>query len=365
MAKSFKLPRWLSIGLAFPLFILNAWVLLGVIKYLQPLVNIVIAAILLAFVLEYPIGFLQKRRVNRNLATAGVLLLALIIFAALGITVLPLILEQVNELVNILPNWFDSGTQQLQTFQNWAATQQLPINLSGLLPDILNKLSSQIQSLSGSIIGLAFGTIGSVFNILLTIVLTLYMILNGDRLWEGILKWFPARIGKQVSESLSEDFQNYFIGQATLATVLATGLSLAFVALRVPLNLLFALVIGFFALFPFGTGIGITLVSLLVGLKDFWLGIEVLTVSVAIDQFNYNFVAPRILSKFTGLNPVWVVISLLIGAKLLGVLGLLVAIPLGSFIKSVADSWRDGEFNIVDEKELDETELKILGDGSQ
>ncbi|WP_414623906.1 AI-2E family transporter [Calothrix sp. CCY 0018] len=359
MAEGFKLPRWLSFGLAFPLFILNAWVLLGVIKYLQPLVDIVIAAVLLAFVLEYPIGFFQKRGVNRNLATAGVLLLAIVIVVVLGIIVLPLILEQVNELVNILPNWIDSGTQQLQTFQNWAATQQLPINPSGLLPDILEKLSNQVQSLSGRIIGLAFGTIGSVLNILLTVVLTLYMILNGDRVWEGILKWFPSHISKQVSESLSEDFQNYFIGQATLALILATGLTLAFVALRVPLNLLFALVIGFFALFPFGTGIGITLVSLLVGLKNFWLGVEVLTVAIAIDQFNYNFVAPRILSKFTGLNPVWVVISLLVGAKLLGVLGLLIAIPLASFIKSVADSWRDGDFNIVDKKELEESELGV------
>ncbi|MGB6298748.1 MAG: AI-2E family transporter [Rivularia sp. (in: cyanobacteria)] len=359
MAEGFKLPRWLSIGFAFPLFILNAWVLLGVIKYLQPLVNIVIAAVLLAFVLEYPIGFFQKRGVNRNLATAGVLLLALIIVVALGITVLPLILEQVNELVNILPTWIDSGTQQLQTFQDWAATQQLPINLSGLLPDILQRLSNQVQSLSGRIIGLAFGTIGSVFNILLTVVLTLYMILNGDRLWEGILKWFPSQISNQVSESLSEDFQNYFIGQATLATILATALTLAFVALQVPLNLLFALVIGFFALFPFGTGIGITLISLLVGLNNFWLGVEVLTVAVAIDQFNYNFVAPRILSKFTGLNPVWVVISLLIGAKLLGVLGLLIAIPLASFIKSFADSWRDGDFNLVGEKELANEKLGV------
>ena len=359
MAEGFKLPRWLSVGLAFPLFILNAWVLLGVIKYLQPLVNIVIAAVLLAFVLEYPIGFFQKRGVNRNLATVGVLLLAVIIVVALGITVLPLILEQVNELVNILPNWIDSGTEQLQAFQDWAATQQLPINLSGLLPDILERLSNQVQSLSGRIIGLAFGTIGSVFNILLTVVLTLYMILNGDRVWEGILKWFPSHISKQVSESLSEDFQNYFIGQATLALILATALTFAFVALQVPLNLLFALVIGFFALFPFGTGIGITLVSLLVGLKNFWLGVEVLTVAIAIDQFNYNFVAPRILSKFTGLNPVWVVISLLIGAKLLGVLGLLIAIPLGSFIKSVADSWRDGEFNMVDKKESEESELGV------
>ncbi|MFM6225410.1 MAG: AI-2E family transporter, partial [Dolichospermum sp.] len=64
----------------------------------------------------------------------------------------------------------------------------------------------------------------------------------------------------------------------------------------------------------------------------------------AIDQINSNIVAPRILGNLTGLNPVWVVISLLIGAKLGGVVGLLVAIPLASFIKDIADNWRNGEF---------------------
>ncbi len=82
-------------------------------------------------------------------------------------------------------------------------------------------------------------------------------------------------------------------------------------------------------------------------LQNFWLGVEVAGIAVAIDQINSNFIAPRILGNLTGLNPVWVVVSLLIGAKLGGVLGLLIAIPLASFIKDIADSWRDGEFNQI------------------
>jgi predicted PurR-regulated permease PerM len=152
-------------------------------------------------------------------------------------------------------------------------------------------------------------------------------------------------MAKKVRELLREDFNNYFIGQATLGAILAIAITLAFLALRVPLSLLFGLGIGFFSLFPFGTGIGIAIVSLLVALKDFGLGIEVAIIGVAIDQINSNIVAPRILGNLTGLNPVWVVISLLIGAKLGGILGLLVAIPLASFIKDIADTWRNGEFN--------------------
>jgi predicted PurR-regulated permease PerM len=78
----------------------------------------------------------------------------------------------------------------------------------------------------------------------------------------------------------------------------------------------------------------------LVALQNFWLGVEVFAVAVAIDQVNSNFIAPRILGGFTGLNPVWILISLLLGAKLGGLLGVLIAIPLASFIKSTVDSLR-------------------------
>ncbi|MBH8554277.1 AI-2E family transporter [Nostocaceae cyanobacterium CENA357] len=346
-----KLPRWLTLSLAFPLVILNGWVLLQVIKYFQPLVSILVAALLLAFILDYPIRLFQKQGVKRNIAITIVLLLAVVIIAAFGITLVPLIIQQINELANILPAWIDSGRQQLQNFQNWAITEQLPINLSGLVPQILDRISTQIQNFTGKILSLALDTIGSIVNVLLTVVLTFYLVLNGESLWDGIFLWFPSRVGTYIRQSIREDFQNYFIGQFILATILASGVILAFLALRVPLGLLFGLVIGFFALFPFGTGIGISIVSSLVALNNFWLGVEVVVVAVAIDQFNSNFVAPRILGNLTGLNPVWVVISLLLGVKLGGLLGLLVAIPLASFIKSVADGWREGKLNIESDEE--------------
>ncbi|MBD2778211.1 AI-2E family transporter [Iningainema tapete] len=345
--QSANLPRWLSIGLAFPLAILNGWVLLQVVNYFQPLVSVFIAALLLAFVLNYPIQFLQQQGVKRNLGAGVVLLLAVVIFVALAITLVPLILAQLNELANILPAWIDSGTQQIQAWQTWAANQQLPANISNLITQNLDRLSSQLQSFIGKILSFAVDTIGTFVNVLLTVVLTTYLVFNGQSLWDGIFQWFPPHIGLQVRRTLREDFHNYFIGQATLGALLTLTLILVFLALRVPLALLFGIIIGFFSLFPFGTGIGITIVCLLVALQNFWLGVEVLAIAVGIDQVNSNFIAPRLLGNLTGLNPVWVVISLLLGTKLGGVLGLLVAIPVASFIKDIADNWRAGGFKQI------------------
>ncbi|MFM6817678.1 MAG: AI-2E family transporter, partial [Dolichospermum sp.] len=181
-----------------------------------------------------------------------VLLLSIIMLGAIGVILLPLILEQLNELANLLPYWIESGTQQIEALQNWASTQKLPVNLSGLAAEFLGKISAQLQSFTGKILGFALDTIGNLFNLIITIVLTIYLVLNGESLWDGIYLWFPAHITKKVRELLREDFNNYFIGQATLGAILAMTITLAFVLLRVPLSLLFGLGIGLFSLFPFG-----------------------------------------------------------------------------------------------------------------
>ncbi|HLO83423.1 MAG TPA: AI-2E family transporter [Nostocaceae cyanobacterium] len=353
-----QLPRWLNIGLAFPVIILNGWVLIQVIKYFQPLVSIVSIALLLAFVLDYPIQFLHKRGVGRNLAIIAVLALAILILGAVGVILIPLILQQLNELANVLPSWFDSGAQQVEALQNWVLTQQLPVNLGGLATQVLDRVSSQFQTFTAKIVSFAFDTIGVVFNLILTIVLTVYLVINGQSLWDGLYQWVPSHIGTKVRQLLREDFQNYFIGQVTLGAVLAVTVTLAFFALQIPLPLLFGLGIGFFSLFPFGTGVGIAIVSVLVTLENFWQGMEVAAIAVIIDQINSNIVAPRVLGNLTGLNPVWVVISLLVGAKLGGVLGLLVAIPFASFIKDIAESWRAGEFRLNEQVEANDMKMQ-------
>jgi predicted PurR-regulated permease PerM len=67
------------------------------------------------------------------------------------------------------------------------------------------------------------------------------------------------------------------------------------------------------------------------------LGIKVLAVGLLVEQAIENIIAPRLLGRFTGLNPVWVLVALLLGTRIAGLLGLLVAIPIAGFIKTTLD----------------------------
>ncbi|NJL22154.1 MAG: AI-2E family transporter [Leptolyngbyaceae cyanobacterium SM1_3_5] len=64
------------------------------------------------------------------------------------------------------------------------------------------------------------------------------------------------------------------------------------------------------------------------------------TVSLVIDQLIDQLITPRLLGRFTGLRPLWVLIALIVGTKIGGLLGLILAVPLSGFVKSLLDEWQ-------------------------
>ncbi|MCZ0902176.1 AI-2E family transporter, partial [Microcoleus sp. HI-ES] len=83
-------------------------------------------------------------------------------------------------------------------------------------------------------------------------VVTFYLLLHGDRVWEGLFKWFPSKLSLQLRELLARSFHNYFVGQATLAGLMGLSITVTFLIMRVPFGLLFGLGVGVMTMIPFG-----------------------------------------------------------------------------------------------------------------
>jgi predicted PurR-regulated permease PerM len=333
-------PRWLKVALVFPLIFLNAWILYLLGSYFEPLVSIVVTASLLAFLLDFPIRGLQDRKISRILAITLVLGSALLVFGLLVFILVPLIVEQLGELVNSLPKWLESGTQQLQNLEKWAIAQQLPFDIQDSLAEVTTKLTNLIQSLSSRLLNFILGTIGSLANVLFVLVLTVFLVLSGEEVWDGIFSWLPDPWDNYFRDSIQNTFENYFASQAILAGILSLAQTFVFGILNVPYAVLFGVTIGLTTLIPYASALTITIISALLILKDFWLGLKVLVAAIIVGQINDNVIAPRLVGGMIGLNPVWIILSLLVGGKLAGVLGLLIAIPLASVIKNAADVLR-------------------------
>ncbi len=212
-----QLLRWLIFTLLFPLVFLNGWLAFLLVKNFQPVVTILVLATLLAFVLNYPVAILQKQGVKRGYAVSLVFISALIIIVALGITLVPIVLEQFNEMVKVLPQWIDSSEEKLQILNDWFFKHKLNVNLSQLLTQVTDQLPNELEFVTDKLLSIIVDTIDSVSDALIIVVLTFYLLLDGPRIWEGIFKKLPGNFAQQVSQSIQQNFQNYLIGQGNFS----------------------------------------------------------------------------------------------------------------------------------------------------
>jgi predicted PurR-regulated permease PerM len=344
MHKSNKLLNWwneitpvarvVTIALTAPLLVLNAWAFSSMFNYFHSLLVILIAASLLTFLLNYPVSLMQQHGATRGRAAIVVFLFALSVLLGLGVTLVPLAIEQAQQLVVRLPEWIDSGQRQLVLLNDQLEGAGFPINLDILAEQINERLKSSLQGLTSEVLNLAVFTVTSLLDVLLTLVLTFYLLQHSDQLWDSLVEWLPDKIRQPFSETLRLSFQNFFFGQLISATMMGSALTIIFLFLRVPFGLLFGLTIGTMALVPFGGSVGIALVTLLVALRDIGVGVEVLISALIVQQIVENLIAPRIIGSVTGLNPVWVFLSILTGARVGGLLGVVIAVPTAVVIKS-------------------------------
>ncbi len=336
MKRNPQLPAWIIWGICLPLMALNGWVILQILAFFGSLFSILLTATLLSFLLDYPVRLIKRLGVKHTVAVLMVLTLTISLLTILAATLLPTLIQQMNELALRIPDWLASSSKQFKMLQNWAIAKKIPLNFSQWAAQLNEKLTSQLQDWSGQTLKFVLVDIlGRFADVLLTFVITFYLLLHGSRLWDGLFQWLPQqRTSQRIRGLLQTTFHNYFVGQVTLGTIIGVVMTIAFTILGVPFALLFGLGIGIMALFPFGIALSIFVISILIGLQNIWLGLRIFVVAFAIDVIIENVVAPQLMGEFTGLNPLWIILALLIGARLGGLLGLVVAVPLTSFIKS-------------------------------
>jgi predicted PurR-regulated permease PerM len=330
--------RYLLYGLSGPVIALNLWVLGQIFSYFEGIITFTVLSAVLALILNYIVRALQRGGFERIQAVLLVLVLFLLLILILAVALIPIVIEQATQLLQGLPPLLEAGVQNLASLQKLINEQNFPLNLE----QIATQATTQIQGILTLLPEFAVNTLGQVFASIFLIVLAFYMLVYGDRFWRGMITLLPEKLSDALNRSLQQQFHQFFLTQMLLALVMMLFLLPVFLVLQIRFSLLFTLVIGFFELIPlFGATIGIGLVALLaLGLQGYWAAAQVLIIGVVFQQITDNVIAPRLRGDFTGLNPIWVVISLLLGFRVAGFLGVLLAVPIAATIKNTVEVMR-------------------------
>ncbi|MEH1843263.1 MAG: AI-2E family transporter [Nostoc sp.] len=344
MRRSASLQRLLIYGLSGPIIALNIWLLSVLFRYFQHPITVLIIAAILAFLLNYPVKFFERARITRTQAVIIVLLATLTLLVILGVTLVPLIIDQTVQLLNNIPDWLGASQANLKQFEMLAKQRRLPIDLRVVSSQINANIQNLVQQLASGAVGFAGTLLSGLLDVVLVIVLAFYMLLYGDRVWYGLVNILPSNIADPLTASLRLNFQNFFLSQLLLGLFMVLTLTPIFLVMKLPFALLFAILIGISELIPFiGASLGIGLVTILVLLQNWWLAVQVAIAAILMQQVKDNLLAPRLLGNFIGLNPIWIFVAILMGFEIAGLLGTLVAVPIAGTIKGTFDAIKSGK----------------------
>ncbi|MBD2295593.1 AI-2E family transporter [Anabaena sphaerica FACHB-251] len=364
MRRSASLQSLLIYGLSGPIIALNVWLLSVLFRYFQHPITILSIAAILAFLLNYPVKLFERARITRTQSVIIVLLITLTLLIILGVTLVPMVIDQTIQLLNNIPDWLASSQDNLGKLQVLARQKRIQVDLSLVTSQINAGVQNLLQQIASGAVGFAGILLSALLNIVLVVVLAFYMLLYGDRVWYGLINLLPSHFGIPFSKSLQLNFQNFFLSQLLLGLFMVVALTPIFLFLRVPFALLFAIIIGISELIPFvGATLGIGLVTLLVFLQTWWLAFPVAMMAIIMQQIKDNILAPKLLGNFIGLNPLWIFVAILMGFEIAGLLGTLVAVPIAGTIKGTFDAIKNSKhgnsvysYTVVNDSKFSEDE---------
>jgi predicted PurR-regulated permease PerM len=334
-----ELRRWLLIGLIGPVVALNAALVVVVATFFQHLLTMVLVAAILAFLLNYVVRVFKRLGMRHNTAVILVFLLTVALFVFLGITLVPNLVNQITQFTGRLPEWLSAGQKNLEFLDGWTRERNLNLDIGRIIANINSQIERQIESIAKTSVSIALGTVSTLIDSIIIVVLAFYMLLYGDRLWRGLLHLFPAEFAQPFNQALHLNFHKFLLSQFLLALFMTVTLTPIFLIMKVPFALLFTLFIGVCELIPLiGAALGIGIVTLLLLVQNPQMALWVGIICLVLQQVRDNGIGPKLMGDFTGLNPIWIFVVLLLGLQVGGVLGAFIAVPIAGTINSTIEA---------------------------
>lgn len=297
----------------------------------------------LYFLLSPFVHLLQHLRIPKIVAIL-VLYVLLIGIVFLGILLIgPPLAEQVKDLFGHLPSYVEElrGTvnrlAQTRGFK-WLIHQNY-YSIDKIQDNLLH-LSKQYPAM----IGKGFSTLfGVVTNVALTVVtvpfILFYMLKDGDKLPEAVIRFFPKNYHHEVIEILKDmsmTLSTYIRGLIIVASFVAIGSSIGYSIIGLPYGLLLGVLVGVTNIIPYlGPFLGAAPAVIIGLLQSPTMAILVLVVVVVVQQLDSHLISPLVIGKRLHTHPLTIIVLLLSAGKLMGPLGMILAVPIYAVIKTV------------------------------
>ena len=312
-------------------------IVIAALYYLRDVLLVVVSAVVIASALEPLVRRMGKWHIHRVVAAVIIYLILAAIIALILVFFMPLL---VNDTISFLT----SVPRQISLEDIWSPIQNFGINIGPSagsaistisLADLVGGLQSAITGTSAGAFKTASFIFGGVLSFFLIIVLSFYLVVQEDGV-ENFLKIITPSNKHEYVINLwgraRRKIGSWLQGQILLGVLIGILVYLVLTVVGIPHALVLAVLAGGFELIPIFGPVISSVPAILVAYTDRGTGTAVLLVVLylIIYQFESQLFYPLVVKKIVGISPIIVIIALVVGAKLAGALGAIIAVPLAA-----------------------------------
>ena len=354
-------------------------IIIGILLLIRRLSSVLLPffiAWLIAYLVYPLVTFFQyKLRLrNRIISIFCALFSLLLVGTALFYLLVPPMIQEFGKVKDLLVEYFSSGTyggnvpQNLSTFlrENIDARFVTDLFNKENLLDAIKEAVPRLWALISDSIDLIF----SIFTVFIIMLYVVFILLDYERISEGWTHLVPMKYRSFVIgllNDIKEGMNKYFRGQALVALCVGILFSIGFLIIGFPLAIGLGLFVGALNMVPYLQIIGFIPTIMLAILQaadtgeNFWIIMASATsVFIVVQIIQDGFIVPRVMGKITGLNPAIILLSLSIWGSLMGMLGMIIALPLTTLMLSYYQRFIINKENIHRQGPTDnETEVEM------
>ena len=307
----------------------------------------VIALLLISFIvvssMEPAIDWLQRRKIPRTL---GVIIIYVIFLglAALAVSFLiPPVISQFQQLMREFPEYISKSEDSFGVVKRFLES----FNVQFDLQQILGNLGQGVTNVSGGIFSTTIGVFSSLISAVVVLSLAFYMSVEENGIKNFLVSITPQKHKNYVAsitDRIRDSMGKWMLGQLILMLIIAVTVWLGLLLVGVPHALLLGVFAGIMEIIPYvGPIIGAVPGVALGFLASPTVGLLAIVVYVITQQLENHIIVPQVMKKAVGLSPIAVILVLLIGAKLGGVMGAILAVPVATAVNIFVEDLRRGK----------------------
>jgi len=306
--------------------------LIGILYFAMDIWIAVLLSIVISSGLDTSVSWLERKRIPRIVGTLGIFIVVITVIAMILYTVVPLAL---SELTILLKN---VGKLPTPAFSFPEAERVIK-----LINDSLSQLTNVLLSGSASFIDIVSKFVGGLSLAVAVFVLSFYLTVDRDGVEKFLLAVMPAGYEEKVLEvyfRTRSKIGSWLYGQIFLSLSVGFAVFIGLWFIGVKYSLILGLLAGIFEIVPFvGPILSGAIAFLIASSESLRDAVYVFLLFLLIQKTEGIFLVPIFMRMTTNLHPAVVLISLLVGAKLLGVIGLILAVPLAVTLQELVEHW--------------------------